>query len=307
MAQSEEVRRRFQAAVESLVEKVRRDPHLIAAVLWGSLSYDEVWEKSDIDLWLIGRDEKSAGRSFVLVEEGVTIHACLQSRSKFRQMLEKSLQGSFIHSAFSRSTLLYSSDDSLAELFESARRLGARDRETQLLRAAAEAVQLLNKVEKWLFVKEDPLYSFVWFMAVVSSLATIETLLHDEIPMREVIHQALRHNPEFFGEVYTGLVQRPKDRETMERAIGQVHTYLAERRELLFRPVLEYLHEARGIRSTTELDDHFRKQTQSESMTGAYEWLAEQGVIQRFTAPVRLTEKSRVAFEEAAYHYERGA
>lgn len=63
-APGEAVQKRYEAAVDSFVARVREDMHILAAILFGSLSYDQVWEHSDIDMWLIARDErKGAGRS----------------------------------------------------------------------------------------------------------------------------------------------------------------------------------------------------------------------------------------------------
>ena len=51
-------RQRFEAALDSLVEEIREDNHILAAILCGSLSHDEVWDKSDIDLVLVCTDDK---------------------------------------------------------------------------------------------------------------------------------------------------------------------------------------------------------------------------------------------------------
>ena len=44
-------------ALASFVEKIEKDRYVIAAMVCGSLAYDEVWEKSDLDLLIITRDE----------------------------------------------------------------------------------------------------------------------------------------------------------------------------------------------------------------------------------------------------------
>ena len=46
-------RQRFEAALDALVEEIREDNHILAAILCGSLSHDEVWDKSDIGLVLV--------------------------------------------------------------------------------------------------------------------------------------------------------------------------------------------------------------------------------------------------------------
>jgi predicted nucleotidyltransferase len=56
----EAVQQRYEGALEAFVARVRQDGHILAAVLFGSLAYDEVWERSDIDLWLIARDDSTS-------------------------------------------------------------------------------------------------------------------------------------------------------------------------------------------------------------------------------------------------------
>src|SRR6476659_4731541 len=101
------VRERYQKAVDNFVERVKQDPYILAVILFGSLSYDQVWAKSDIDIMLVGPEPKSsakqAGKAFALTENGLAIHAVMRSRSEFRQMIEGSLQSSFLHSSFAKS------------------------------------------------------------------------------------------------------------------------------------------------------------------------------------------------------------
>ena len=294
----------FNQALDSFVNKVKQDRNVLAAILYGSLSHDQVWAKSDIDVMLIGRDEKKGEKHFALIENGVNIHASLIPRSKFRRQLEGALQGSFFHSSFSKSTLLYSTDDSIRAYYADARHVGARDREMQILAEGSPVLYTLAKAEKWFYLKNDLTYSFLWIMYSVNILAKIETLLAGEVTGREVLHQALKHNPAFFNAVYTDLVHNKKDRAAIEVALRRINTYLDERLHVLFKPVLDYLATEGGVRSTTELDDHFAKRAQIETLCFAYEWLADKGVIQKVPSPVRLTEKSLVALDEAAYYYD---
>ena len=130
---------RFSAALDSLVEKLKRDRYVIAAILLGSLSHDVVWRKSDIDLLIIGRDERAnrLGSDFALVEDGVNIHAHLYPRSQFKQALERSAHGAFLHSAFSLSTLLFTTDETIRAYYDDLNPLGAHDRQMRLMSAGS--------------------------------------------------------------------------------------------------------------------------------------------------------------------------
>jgi hypothetical protein len=300
----EGVRQRYERALDALVAVLRQDRTVLAAILFGSLSYDEVWDRSDIDLLIVG-DETHKARSVSLTEEGVNIHAQVMPRSVFKKAVEGGLQGSFFHSMVSRSRLLYSADESLAGLYEDLHKVGARDREVQLLRVASGALlPVLTKAEKWFHVKRDYRYAAVWLLIAVTDLARIEVVAAGEIPGREVIQQALRLNPAFFTRVYMDLLDGPKDEANVGGAIEAVNAYLTERIPVLFRPLFRYLAEAGGPRSVTEITEHFRKLLQGDGVDAACEWLADRGVIEKVGTPLRLSDKSRVAVNEAAYYYD---
>jgi hypothetical protein len=293
----------FNEALESFVGKVKQDRYIIAAILFGSLSHDTVWAKSDIDIMLVGREEKPV-RSFALIENGVNIHATLWPRSKFKQALEGSLQGDMMHSSFALSTLLFTSDDTIRAYYQDARKIGARDAQLRLMIAGQSALYTLAKAEKWLYTRKDVAYSFLWLMYCVNSLAQIEVLLHGELTSREVIPQALKLNPVFFQKVYLDLVNAKKDEAAVQRAIDLVNAYIDSKIYTLFGPVLDYLREQGGVVTSSEIEAHFKTQVQGEHLSGVYEWLAFKGVIQKVPSPVRLTQRSSVTLDEAAYYYD---
>lgn len=300
------VQQRYRAALDAFVAKVRQDPYVLAAILCGSLSHDKVWHRSDIDMVLVGRSEKHPVREYSLVEDNINIHVLMFSRSRFKQILEGAVQSSFFHSYFSKSTLLYTTDDSLRDYYADITRLGAADRDIALLAVAGGTVPMLTKAEKWLYAKNDPAYSYLWVMYMLSSLAQIEVLLNNEITGREVVQQAVKYNPAFFNAVYFDLLDKPKDTSTVKRVLDAINAYLDERRDALFGPLFEYLAAANGPRTATEATTFFAKRMRTADMVVgvALEWLAERGAIQQLATPLRLTEKSRPSVDEATYFYD---
>ncbi|MDE0502982.1 MAG: nucleotidyltransferase domain-containing protein, partial [Candidatus Poribacteria bacterium] len=224
-APNQETQERYQQALSSLVEKLEEDRTVVAAILFGSLSYDEVWKNSDIDLWLIMEDGQKEGE-VTLCEYDVNIHAQRIPRSRFKRSIEGDLAGGWLDFSFSTSTLLFTKDDSVTQWYNTINHIGARDQALQLMRHASYLIPSLNKSEKYFYLKDDNEYSFLWLMYVVRELACIEVILHNEAPSREVIHQALKHNPKFFTTVYTDFVNRPKTREAVGGVLDQVNGYL---------------------------------------------------------------------------------
>src|SRR5437868_12069742 len=77
------IQQAFADALDALVEQVKEDRSILAAILCGSLSHDTVWEKSDIDLALVTIDDKKVDTtSLALYAHGVNVHAFLMPRAE---------------------------------------------------------------------------------------------------------------------------------------------------------------------------------------------------------------------------------
>ncbi|MFF2888582.1 hypothetical protein [Paenibacillus sp. NPDC057967] len=297
----------FREALEIFVEKIKGDDQVIAAILLGSMSYDQVWEKSDIDLKLIVHDQKLETVYTCFVEKDIPINASIQTRNEFKRWMERSMQSAFSHSMLVRSTLLFTKDESIIEYMEQIRHVGNRDRELHLVMLGCHALGMLAKAEKWLYVKDDMIYSAAWVIKMADGLAQIEVVLQGEVPMREVVQQALRFNPDFFNVVYTELVGAEVNRSKVEAALRLVDGYLKQRAEAMFQPIIAYLKEEADIRTVTNLDMKFRMLIPVEAgpIASACDLLAEQGLITKWESETKATPKSRVPLLEPAYAYDR--
>jgi len=296
----------FKKALQTFVEKVKQDEQVIACILMGSLSYDQVWEKSDIDMKLIVHDQKLNSGYKCFVENDVPINTSIQTRNEFKRWVERSLQSSIDHSMLVRSTLLFTKDPSIETYFEQIRYVGERDRQFQLMRLGCHALGMLAKAEKWMYVKNDPAYSGLWIIRMIDSLAQIEVVLNGEVPMRESVQQALAYNESFFHEVYIEMVCREIGEPKVRAVLQRINEYLNERAERLFQPVIDYLKEEADVRTATDIAEKLGViiRLDTGSVTAACDWLAERGLLSKLEAEAKATPKSRVELAEPAYLYD---
>ena len=298
------VEARFRMALDTLIEQVREDRSILAAVLCGSLSHDTVWAKSDIDLVLVTIDDRKVQESDVaLWVEGVNVHALLVPRAEFRKVAEGSVRNSFIHSLLAKGRLLYTHDDTIADLCAGLSGIGERDTRVQLLRAATSALPPIYKAHKWLVTRGDLDYTALWILYAATPLARVEVISARQLADREVIPQAMTLNPAFFATVYTDLLNGRKTRKNVEAALDAVDRYVAERAPVLFAPVLEHLCEAGETRSCSDIELHFKRNHDVEGVTTACEYLADQGLIGKASTPVQLTKRSNVQVQERAFYH----
>jgi len=298
-------RRQFTAALETLVDDIRRDRSILAAILCGSLSHDTVWARSDIDLALVTVDDRLVpGSSVALNAEGVNVHAFLMPRAEFRKVVEGSIRNSFMHSLVAKGRLLFTHDETIADLLSRLAEIGERDTRLQLLSAASGALPAIYKAHKWMITRADLDYTALWILYAATPLARMEIIAAHQLADREVIPQALKLNPAFFRTVYVDLLNQPKTRETVQAALDAVDGYIASRAERVFAPILEYLREARDARGCAEIEEHFRRQFGIEDVATVCEYLADQGRIGKAALPGKLTKKSNVEVQELAFFYQ---
>jgi uncharacterized protein len=296
--------REFENALGRLVEQVKQDRAVLAAILCGSLSHDRVWAKSDIDLVLVtAEDRRGDEAGFSLNADGVNVHALLVPRTEFRQIVEGSVGNSFMHSFLAKGRVLYTHDDTISALCERLQAIGERDVQLQLLRAATHALPPIYKAHKFLLTRGDLEYTALWILYAATPLAKIEVIGARQLADREVIPQALALNPAFFKTVYLDLLNTKKTRQGVEAALSAVDRYLSDRTEILFAPVLDHLRDVGEARSCRDIEDHFSRNFGVEGVTTACEYLADQGLVGKVSVTTRLTKKSSASVEELAFVY----
>jgi hypothetical protein len=298
------IRQRFSAALDALIDRIKADRSILAAMLCGSLSHDVVWAKSDIDLMFVTVDDKHVKTSDLSLDaDGINVHAVLVPRAEFRKMVDGSLQHSFIHSFLSKGRLLYTHDETIAALCQRLHDVGRRDTDLQLFRAASHALAPIDKARKWFVTRRDLDYSALWILYAATPLAQIEVISRRLVPDREVIPQAATLNPALFEVIYTDLLNARKTPGAVGRALDVIDAYLAQRAASLFRPVLDHLREVGEARSSRELEDHFARHMNLSGIATVCEYLADQQMLGKASAAVRLTRTSTVDVQELAFFY----
>jgi hypothetical protein len=300
------IQKKFTDALDDLVAQVKEDRSILAAILCGSLSHDTVWAKSDIDLALVTIDDKKVETGHMSLDAGgVNVHAFLMPRAEFRKTAEGAVRNSFMHSLLAKGRLLYTHDETIAALCARLHEIGERDTQVQLLVAATHALGPIDKAHKWFITRGDLDYTALWILYAATPLARIEVMGARLLADREVIPQAMTLNPAFFKTIYADLLNAKKTRKGVQAALDAVDGYLAERTEVLFKPVIEHLREVGEARSATEIEAYFKRTLNVEGMTVACEYLADRGLIGKVSTGVQLTKRSNVVVQELAFVYTR--
>ncbi len=302
-------RQRYEAALESFVDRIKADKNILAVYVYGSLARGDPWEESDIDLFVVTSDEKRPFQAFSLVEDGIHLHAEVYSRSHFRRVHERLLRGSALHHIFSSGRLVYAADGSLHEYYRDGSYVGDRDRELLAMLYGCSVLGGLYMAEKSLRAKRDRVYGFYWLFRAVHDLACVEVVRRGQVLEREVLYQALASNPALFQPLID-LPDKAKDESGLRQGLDMVEAHMVTQARAIFKPLFDYLAQAGDVREASELQRHFARRLRlvegDTRPVEACRWLAEKGFLQKVCAPVRLTTKSRLEVDEEAYFYSGG-
>lgn len=100
----------YQKAFNNILERMKANEAVLAVMVFGSMVTGDLWDESDIDLFVIMDKKPSDIKNIFTEEKNVTIHIKLMSKEKFLQLHESDLRGGFIHRIFSSSRLVFSRD-----------------------------------------------------------------------------------------------------------------------------------------------------------------------------------------------------
>ena len=286
-------------AMNRFVDEVNDDPHVIALLLWGSLSYYEVWEKSNIEFTMLVRDKSAPAAKYYYGDaSGYRLDLHLMEVSKFKEELQKSRAGEFWHSAWGKGTIVYTKDESLLTFFEDARQAGKDDLVMSFIRSMDLVKGCVNKAGKWITVYGNALYAQRFLHMAYLPLADMVLMQHGVEPTRESVLKAMELEPELMHEVFVVPTTTAMTVAGVQHVLGVIDAYQVKHMDWWSRPLLRFLGD--GEEKTAS---HIGRQLRVGS--AALDFLAEKEVITRITKSSRVFKKSKLTIDEVAYIYHK--
>ena len=283
-------------ALNSFIKRVEKDPNLVAILLYGSLAYGTVWERSDIDVELIVRDgtEFSGRWVYVIEEDGIEINiSAIGELSKFKNELQK-LRNGYDHGIYGKGILVFSKDESLSELFQDAQKIGEDDAPKSFAAKIGTLLSWMHKAEKQAVVLDNPLYAQRFLQLCAPVVAEMELVRHGENPNREAINRAQELNQSLMQEVYVKPSTMAMTKAEINHTLKVLDDYLMQHMDWWSRHILRFLSDGE-IKAVSHIWEHCG--------SAPVEYLAEKGVIMQATHPVRIFRKSKLTLDEKAYFY----
>lgn len=291
---------RYQKAIDQFIHKIRDDINVIAVIVSGSVAYDVIWEKSDVDMTVVVRDQPLKSDSLSIVEDGITFNVCLAPRSSFKRGMERAFGGSFLQSYLSNGKIVYSTEESLYEYFEDLKQIGEDDMAISAMHIAGELISTMHKVQKWMTARKDLMYAQYFFLKAAETIAHMELCIRGMPTSRSAIQKAIDFNPGIMRVFYREPMAHLMTEDELADGLRQLDQYIEDKMTLFKRPVMEYLSD-QEIKTTAMIAKRFG--SDSHFIINVLDYLAEKGVIEKVSQIIKLTPKSRLSIEEIGFLY----
>lgn len=297
---SSSMKERYVKATDSFVSKVKDDINVIAILVMGSLSYDVVWEKSDVDMTVVVRDQKMDRKSYCIIEDGITFNVTVVPRTMLKRHFESAIGGSIPQAYLAKGRIVYTKDDTLYDLLDDLKQLGSDDIALSAFTLSSALIDLHQKSEKWLKVKKDLLYAQYYLLKAAEVIAKMELVINGEIPIRESIQKVMEFNPELMKPFYEVPMSHLMTETEIEEGIKKIDAFLEGHLDIISKPVLDLLKD--GEMKTVSMIAAFYN-LEPSYIIEALDYLFEKGVIVKVSQTIRLTPKGKLAVEEIGYLY----
>lgn len=145
---------KYQKAFNGLIEKLKANDEILAVMVFGSMVTGDLWDESDIDLFVVANDKSHEIKNIYTEENSIPIHIKFMSKKKFLQLHEEDLRGGFIHRIFSSSRLVFSKDMDITIKYDNDRYYPDIDKERWNMVYLGKLLKQMSVCKKYLSHKD---------------------------------------------------------------------------------------------------------------------------------------------------------
>ncbi|MCT8977188.1 nucleotidyltransferase domain-containing protein [Clostridium sp. CX1] len=289
----------YQKAFNSIIERLKSNDSVLAVMVFGSMVTGDLWDESDIDLFVI-LDKKNPDIENIYTEEkNVPVHIKLMGKNKFLQLHEEDLRGGFIHRIFASSRLVFSKDSQVTARYDNGRYYPDLDRERWNMVYLGKVLKNIGLCKKYLY--NNGIYTA--YTAAVKATQEYSKLYVNSsgyMISKDAMTMAMNLNDSFrkiVDDLFFNKIE-------MEKAINNTLDYLQTNVDGSIRNLtnilIDYMREKDSFLSAEDIKNDKLFYNYEINMEDVLNKLWEKNVIKRETRDYR-SEDGKVLFKENVY------
>jgi uncharacterized protein len=289
----------YQKAFNSIIERLKMNESVLAVMVFGSMVSGDLWDESDIDLFVILDNRPVDIRNIYTAEKDIPVHIKLMCKNRFLQFYEEDLRGGFIHRIFASSRLVFSKDMDITMRYDNGRYYPDMDRERWNMVYLGNVLKNIGICKKYLY--NDGIYTaYTSAVKCVEDFAKLYVNSAGYMISKDAMTMAMNLNDEFRKHV--DLLFFNKD--TVEKAIETCLSYLLEYIDNNIRRntevLINYMREKDCFLSTEDIKKDKLFHNYDIDMEEILNKLWEKNILKKETRDYK-TDDGKTLFKENVY------
>ncbi|MCM8710894.1 nucleotidyltransferase domain-containing protein [Clostridium sp. SYSU_GA19001] len=289
----------YQKAFNSAVDRLKANETVLAVMVFGSMVTGDLWDESDIDLFVIIDEKMTSIKNIYIEEKQIPVHIKLMSKSKFIQLYEENSRGGFMHRMFAASRLVFSKDMDITVKYDGGRYYPDVDRERWNMVYLGKVLKTIDVCKKYL--ANDGIYT-AYSAAVECALNYSKLFINHSGYMisKDAMTMAMNLN-DSFKKCVEELFFLSSDKENaIKKAINYIENSVDNDIRNAASILINYLREKGCLLSTEDIKNDKLFESYDIAFESILNRLWEKNIIKKDSRDYK-TEDGKVLFKENVY------
>ncbi|MBE6064732.1 nucleotidyltransferase domain-containing protein [Clostridium cochlearium] len=290
----------YQDVFNRLVNKLKSKDEILAVMVFGSIVTGDLWDESDIDLFVITNKNMNGIRNIYIEEDNISVHVKLMNKNTFVALVNKNIKGGYVHRIFTSCKLVFSKDRDITNLYDRGRYYPDIDRERWNMVYLSNSLKSIGVCKKYL-VNDGVYTAYISVVKAIEEFSKLYVNLSGYMISKDAITMAVSLNKDFKQYVDDLFFNREEVHDSIKRIIDFMEENINKNIRKTTAILLEYMRKKDEFLSAEDIMHDPLFENFDISLEDILERLYENEIIKRETRDYK-TEDGETLFKENVYY-----
>ena len=241
----------YQKSSEKLINVLKVNKKVLAIFAFGSIVSGDLWEESDIDLFVVYKDVFDDVRDIYSEILNIPVHMKVLNKEKFLALYESDGNKGIIRKLLISSKIIFSRDEQIESIFNKAKYSLDKYRETWNLVYLGNVIKDIGVTKKYL-QNNSVFTSYEVLIRALDSFAKLYLNLNGYAISKDAVKMATNLNNKF-NVIIENLFNNKCIKENIQNTVDYIENYLEENINEAAKFLLDYLYEKNTFLSSYEI------------------------------------------------------
>ncbi|NOV94593.1 hypothetical protein DFH88_003707 [Clostridium saccharobutylicum] len=243
----------YQKASEKLISILKTNKRVLAIFVYGSIVSGDLWEESDIDLFVVYKDQFEEIRDVYSEMLDIPVHMKILNKNRFMELYESDGKKGFVRNLLISSKIIFSRDDEIESIFNKAKYSSDKYKERWNLVYLGKLIKDIGVTKKYL--QNDSLFtSYEVLIRALDSFSKLYLNLNGYTVSKDAVKMVMNLNNEF-DIMIENLFYNERLKENIKNTVQYVETFLDDNINLAGKFLLDYLYKKNTFLSSYEIQN----------------------------------------------------